>query len=196
MIADFKVDKKLELRRKILHISVGILIILSAVLIPQIKWILFFALIFGIFLSVVSVYYELPVISFLLEKFERPYYKKVFPGKGLLFFVAGSLLVLKLFPKEIALASIAIITFSDPLFSFGKRVFKGIFKLKNFKSMILGFAGGAIAAIFFVSPIKALIASFFAAITESFAIYLGADPVDDNILIPLAAGTVLYLLPI
>ena len=188
-------DTKLELRRKIFHICFGILIIILAIFMQSIKWILFFSLVLGILISILSVYRKVPIISFLLENFERPYYRKVFPGKGFLFFIAGSLLVLKLFPKETALASIAIVTFSDPFFSFEKRTFKGILKTKKFKSILLGFIAGTIAASFFVFPIKALIASFSAVIIESFAIFLGADPVDDNILVPLTAGTILYLLP-
>ena len=187
-------DKKLEFRRKVFHICLGGIILLLALFVQQVKWILFYALIFGILLSLLSIFLKIPLISFFLEKFERPYYLKTFPGKGALFFVAGSLLVLKLFPKEIALASIAILTFTDPFFSFERRALKGILKIKKLKSALLGLIAGTIAASFFVSPAKALAASFMAAIIESFALFLGTDPVDDNIIVPLIAGTVLYLL--
>ena len=188
-------DKKLEFRRKVFHICLGILIISLAIFIPQVKWILFYALIIGILLSLISIFCRIPIISFFLEKFERPRYLKTFPGKGALFFIAGSLLVLKLFPKETAIASIAILTFTDPFFSFEKRAFKGIFKIKTLKSLLLGLIAGTIAASFFVSPLKALAANLIATIVESFVIFVGTDPVDDNILVPLIAGTVLYLLP-
>jgi len=189
-----KVLKSIELRRKILHILVGIAIILMALFLSQVKWILFFAAAAGILLSIVSLYMRVPVVSFFLENFERPHYRKVFPGKGLLFFVAGSLLVLKLFPREIALASIAILTLSDPFFSFEKRVFNGLFTPKTISGLLIGMALGTLAASFFITLIQALIASLFAAIVESLTIFLGSDRVDDNIIIPLAVGTILYLI--
>jgi len=184
-----------ELRRKILHIISGLAIIFLAIYFPSAKWVLFFALIIGIIISVLSLYVRVPIIGFMLDKFERPYYRNVFPGKGFLFFIAGSLFVLKMFSHEIALASIAIATFSDPFFSFDKSALKGIFKIKKLRSFLLGLAAGAIAASFFISPASALAATFFSAIIESIAIFLGTDPVDDNIIIPVSAGTILYLIP-
>jgi dolichol kinase len=184
----------LEFRRKILHIVIGVIIILMAIFVSQAKWILLYAVILGIILSIASLYIKIPVLNFFLENFERPHYRKVFPGKGLLFFVAGSLLVLKIFPPNIALASIAILTFSDPFFSFDKRVFRGMLKIKNLRSLLLGLIAGTLAASFFISPLNALVAAVFAAIMESIAIFLGSDQVDDNIIIPLSAGTILYLI--
>jgi dolichol kinase len=185
-----------ELRRKILHIMLGLAVILLSAYYPRAKWVLFYTIIIGIALSLVSIHARLPVIGFMLDKFERPYYRKVFPGKGPLFFIAGSLFVLKLFPSSIALASIAIATFSDPFFSFDKRILKGIFKTKNLRSFLLGLFAGTISASFFILPFYALIATFCAAIVESAAIFLGTDPVDDNIIIPVSAGTVLYVISV
>jgi dolichol kinase len=184
-----------ELRRKIFHVFLGIFILASALLIPQIKWMLFYTLVLGMLVSIASVFFRIPFISFMLDNFERPVYRKTFPGKGLLFFLAGSLLVLKLFPSDIALASIAILTFSDPFFSFDKRVFKGIFKFKKLRSFLLGLIAGVLAASFFISPISAFLATLIAAVIESIAIFLGSDQVDDNIIIPITAGTALYVLP-
>jgi len=189
-----KFDKKLEFRRKAFHICLGILIILLAIFISQVKWILFYTLIAGMILSILSIFYKLPLINFLLEKFERPNYIRTFPGKGALFFIAGSLLVLKLFSKEIAIASIAILALTDPFFSLEKRAFKGIFKVKTLKSLLLGLIAGTIAASLFVSPFKAFAASLIATLVESFVILLGTDHVDDNIIVPLTAGTILYLI--
>jgi len=189
-------NSKFEIRRKIFHIVFGIAIIALALAFSNVKWILFYALVFGILLSILSIFFRIPVISFMLEKFERPHYRKTFPGKGLLFFLAGSLLVLKLFSKDIALASIAILTFSDPFFSFDKRIFNGMFKIKNIKSVLLGLVAGTIAASFFVPILKAFIAAFFAVMVESIAIFLGTDPVDDNIIMQVTAGTILYILPL
>jgi dolichol kinase len=187
---------QLELRRKILHVLTGLIIIFLAVYLPSAKWILFFAVVIGLVLSIASLYIKIPLIEYMLKHFERPYYKKRFPGKGMLFLVAGSLLVLKLFPIQMALAAIAIATFSDPFFSFDERKIKGMFKVKNLRSLFLGLIAGTIAASFFVPIPSAFAASIFSGFIESIAIFLGTDPVDDNIIIPISAGTILYLMPI
>jgi len=187
---------KREVIRKFFHMLFGIMLILSILYIPGIKWVLFYLLIAGIIISLLSIYLKIPIVHFLLKNLERPRDLKSFPGKGLLFFLAGALLLLKLFPVEIALASIAILSFSDPFFSIKKRDIKGIFKTKKFTNMLLGFVIAAIAASIFVPIHRALIASVVAVIAESLVIIVGGDPVDDNVIVPLAAGTALYLLAI
>jgi dolichol kinase len=49
------------------------------------------------------------------------------------------------------------------------------------------------AASLFVPFVYAFIAAIVALIAEILVIKLGEDPVDDNIIIPLVAGTILYL---
>lgn len=182
-----------ELRRKAFHVILGIAIILMAIFIAQAKWILFYCSVIGMLISIASIYMKIPLISFFLDKFERPRYRKKFPGKGVLFFIAGSLLVLKLFPQNIALASIAVLTFSDPFFSFEKRSYK-FFKAKNLTGLFLGILFSTVAASVFIPVLWALFAAVSAAIAESITIFLEGDNVDDNIVIPIIAGTLLYLI--
>lgn len=190
----------LRARRSIFHVFLGILVLYLAInLYSEIRWILFCVLFFGILLSLFSLRFRLPFIYFMLKKFEKPRYIKKFPGKGVLFFVAGSLLVLKLFPKTIALASIAILTFSDPsakLFGLliGRKRYKKPFNtLKKVEGTVIGIAVGFFAASFFVPFAEALIASALAMFTEAITLKLGGDDVDDNIIVPLAAATAMYL---
>jgi dolichol kinase len=160
---------------------------------------LFTILLLGIALSLLSLRFELPFIYFMLKKFEKPKYIKKFPGKGALFFVAGSLLVLKLFPYGIALASIAITTFADPTASlsgllFGRKNYRKPFNtFKKIEGTIIGIVAGFFAASFFVSYLRALIASTAALLTEALTLKLGGDDVDDNLIVPLVAATILYL---
>jgi dolichol kinase len=60
--------------------------------------------------------------------------------------------------------------------------------------LLLSIILSSVAASYFV-PFAAAFASAIVALTaEVLVIKLGEDPVDDNIIIPLVAGTILYLL--
>lgn len=188
-----------ELRRKILHVVLGTLVIFSIIINFPVKWILFYMLLAGFIISMILLYWKIPLIWKTLSFFERPVYLKRFPGKGLLFFFSGCLFVLKLFPQNIALASIAILTFGDPISNifglFGKIKHKKPFnKLKNIEGSIAGIIAGTIASSFFVGFLNAFIASFGAMLAEAISFKLGIENVDDNIIVPLVAGTILYLL--
>jgi len=183
-----------------MHISVGIAILLLAMFAyANVRWYLFYILVAGIILSLLSLKYKIPGIYFMLKKFEKPQYIHRFPGKSALFFVAGCLLVVKLFSRDIAFASIAITTFADPVVfligSFGSIKYKKPFNgLKNIEGTIAGIAVSFIVASFFVSMFDALIVAVIAMLSEAFVIKLGDDIIDDNFFVPIIAGTVLYVL--
>ncbi|MFH0831845.1 MAG: hypothetical protein V1886_03195 [archaeon] len=191
----------LKIKRALFHIAIGLAVLwISVNFASYVRWFLFLLLVGGILISLASLRFELPFIYFMLKIFEKPRYIRKFPGKGVLFFVAGCLLVLKLFPYGIALASIAIMTFADPAatlfgFFFGKRNHKKPFNsLKKIEGTIAGIVAGTLAALFFVSPIKALIASSLAMVAEALTLQLGGDDVDDNISVPVVAAAALHLL--
>lgn len=187
-------------RRIFMHVSLGfIIIILSMFMYEEVKWYLFYTLLVGLLVSLISLRYHIPGIYYMLKKFEKPQYIHRFPGKSALFFVAGCLLVLKLFPKDIALAAIAITTFADPISflvgSFGSIKHKKPFnKYKNIEGTIAGIIVSFIAASFFVPMINAAIVSVIAMLSEAFVFRLGDDIIDDNFFVPAIAGTVLYIL--
>ncbi len=133
----------------------------------------------------------------MLEGFERKHYRKKFPFKGALFFLTGCLLTLKIFPLDIALASIAILTFADSVSHVvgilgGRR--HPLNGSKNLEGTIAGIIVGTIAASFFVSWIMAFIASAVSMLAEALSFKLQEEDVDDNVIIPLVAGTVIFLL--
>ncbi len=131
-----------------------------------------------------------------LKNFEIKPDEVSFPGKGFIFFFAGCLLAVKLFPLDIALASIAVLTFGDPIANMARKVYKGK-KSRLFKNLAGSFVGLVVsffAALVFVSPVYAGIAAIVGMLAESIYIKLGQGNADDNIIIPLAAGTALYVL--
>ena len=114
--------------------------------------------------------------------------------KGVLFFFMGSLLCLQLFSREIALASIFILTFADPVSHFIGQNFGGIIKInkKYLRGTLAGIIVGTIFASFFVPIYLALIGAFFAMFFEVLEIAMAGQTIDDNLLIPLVAGTAMY----
>src|SRR3989344_2160959 len=107
MVLNGKIDKQ-ELGRKFLHIMIGIAALLLIVFNIINSLAIFIILIICIILSLLSLKFKTPIVSFFLDNFERSADKNRLQGRGYLFAVAGSLLALQLFERNIALASIII----------------------------------------------------------------------------------------
>jgi len=189
--------EELELRRKIMHILVGIgslLLLIYGIITPFVAFII---LVIGIFVSLFSLRIKIPIISQALDKFERDADRKKLPGRGVIFAVAGSLLALQLFPLEIAYASIIILTFADPISYLVGRLGKTksfIDKRKNIEGNIAGFLISSLLALFFVHPILAISGALVAMLFESLIIEIQKIELDDNLIMPLAAGTTMLLI--
>jgi diacylglycerol kinase (CTP) len=143
---------------------------------------------------------NLPGFSWCLNRFEREEMRKSFPGRGLIFYFAGVLLVMQLFPKDIALASIMILACGDSVshvigerFGHIQNIFNGKSK-KLFEGTIAGAIAGLIGAVLFVPFTEALVGSFVAMIAEVIELDLNGKPLDDNLIVPLAAGTTIFIL--
>jgi dolichol kinase len=185
-----------EIRRQILHILLGILFIFLIIynLITPLE--LFIILIFSGILSFLSLKFKVPIVNFFLEKFERE--NPNLPGKAFIMFLAGILIAWKIFPLDIALASITILTFADPISHFiGENFGKTnsiINKKKNIEGHIAGFIISSLFALFFVSPIVAFSGAFIAMIFESLIIEIQKIQLDDDLIIPLVAGATMLLI--
>jgi len=182
----------LELKRQAVHIAVG----LAAVFLIAkdiVSWNFFLlVLLTGITLSFLSLKKKLPFVSWFLEHFER---KDAFPGKGALFLVTGILLSVVLFEKDIALASIMIVTFGDSASHLSGKFFGKVKhplnKYKLLEGTLLGFIAALIGALFFVGWQEAIPAAVVAMVVESLELKFRSKVVDDNLLIPLVAGAVI-----
>jgi dolichol kinase len=188
----------LELKREILHILIGIIALFLIIYNIISPLIIFIILSIGIFVSLLSLKIRIPLISWFLDNFERDKDKNKLPGRGIIFAVAGSLLSLQLFERNIALASIIILTFADPIShlvgkAFGKTK-SPLNKTKNIEGHIAGAIISSIMAMFFVSPILALVGAIIAMLFESLIIEIQKIQLDDNLIIPLAAGTTMFLI--
>ena len=135
---------------------------------------------------------HLPVISAITRNAASPAELYEFTAAPL-YFAAGILLTLLLFPAPVNGAAIAIFTLGDSTASlFGGLISKKPLpfnKGKTLEGSFLGFFFAFLAGSFFVSPGLALIAAAVAMIIESLPL-----PVNDNITIPLGTGLALMLI--
>jgi dolichol kinase len=187
-----------ELKRKILHVMFGIIGLVLLIYNIVNPLIIFIILVIGIIISLLSMKFKIPVISYFLKNFERQKDMQQLPGRGVIFAVIGSLIALKLFPQNIALASISILIFGDPIsyfigMAFGKtKIFLN--KSKNIEGHISGFLVSSIITMFFVPIALAIAGSLIAMISELLIIKIKDIKIDDNLIIPLAAGTIMFIL--
>lgn len=182
----------LEVRRQIFHLFFGILIVILLMFGFVDKWILLYLIIIGFIISLTSKRMKIPLINWFLENFERAEDLKKFPGKGVITFLIGAFLVTLFFPLEIAMPAILVLAFGDSVshifgIHYGKR--KHLLNNKKFiEGNIAGFIAAFIGALIFVPWHEAFFAALFAMIVEAIEIKIGAEQVDDNIIIPLVAA--------
>ncbi|MEK6949035.1 MAG: phosphatase PAP2 family protein [Nanoarchaeota archaeon] len=197
--AEFKsMLEEFEFRRKAFHAFLGITLVLL-IKFGIIGWMeLIFLAISVIIFSMLSKKYRIPLIYQILKILEREKHLKGFVAKGLLFYLIGAFLVVFLFPKEIALASIMVLAFGDSIshlfgVKFG-RINHPFNDKKFLEGMIAGTIAGFFAALFFVRWHEALIASLLAMFAEGLELKVGAEEVDDNLVIPLVAAISIWII--
>lgn len=190
--------QQLEFRRQSLHFLAGFLAVFA-------HWIgvlrlreIAVLLLVGLITCLLTAKGKLPVMENFLRQFERPRAYD-FPGSGPFYFLLGTGLVFLFFPVKIAYAAILILAVGDSFSHiFAERLPKNINlpwnRRKSLTGVGLGILAGTFAAQFFVPLWAAFPASCLAIALETYPWRVGKFFVDDNILIPLSAGAVLYLL--
>ena len=187
-----------EWNRQLFHIFLGIAIAVLLLYDFIDQKIILIIIIVGLILSYLSKKIRIPVLYNLLEIFERKEEIRKFPGKGTIFYFIGVYIVLLLFPKDIAMASIMVLALGDSVshlfgLHFGKTKHP-LSKTKFLEGTIAGFVAGFIGALVFAKPIEAFFASFAAMIVEAIEIKIGTQQIDDNLIVPLIAGSVIWLI--
>jgi dolichol kinase len=150
--------------------------------------ILILALFVGFILSdAVSRGYTIPVISAILANLER---RDAAPGKGALFFALGALFCLAFFPKEVAFLGLVVLSLLDSVTTiagvrFGRT---RIYNHKTIEGTVAGIAVTAGVLFLLIPPAAAFMTAAAAGIAEL------ASPVDDNLVVPVAACLALTVL--
>ncbi len=186
-----------EWNRQLFHIFLGIAIVVLLVYGFINKEMILIAAIIGLILSYLSKKIKIPVIHNLLEIFERKEDIDKFPGKGIIFYLIGVYVALLLFPKDIAMASVMVLALGDSVshlygLHYGK-IKHPLSKTKFLEGTIAGFIFGFIGAFVFLPWWEALLASFAAMIVEAVEMKIGAQQVDDNLIMPFVAGSVVWV---
>ena len=187
--------EKLELRRQLFHLFLGLILVFLIYFDIIGKVTLTVILILGFIISLVCRRVEVPGVEWFLRKFERREVISRFPGRGSIFFIMGSLLVLALFEKNIALAGIMILTLGDSLSHiFGKAIGKYfLYNLKAIEGIAIGICVSFFGALLFVKPLGAFLGSLVAMIVEGYQLKIGEYGFDDNLIVPLIASSIIYL---
>jgi dolichol kinase len=190
--------KDLEFRRQSFHFIAGFLCVfvhwIGVLRLREIGGLL----LLGLIVSLLSVRGKFPFTANIFKLFDRPR-DAHFPGKGAFYFLLGVGLTFAFFEVQIAYASILILAVGDSLnHLFGERMPKQ-FNLpwnrrKSVFGVLLGIIWGVFAAQFFVPFVPALIATTIAIFLETIPWHIGKYYLDDNVLVPLIAGSVLFLL--
>ena len=187
---------KLEIKRQPSHILLGLLLVALVsyeLLTPT-------ALLAAIVILIVASFFVRKIkpqaVYDILRFIEREEDLKYFPGRGLINYLIGTLVVVLLFEKDIVLASIMILAFGDSISRlvgpFGK--IKHPFNNKKFlEGIIAGLVAASLGAMLFVRPYEAITASFFAMLLEGFELRLFRFKIDDNLTIPLISAAVIWV---
>lgn len=188
--------KKRELKRQSLHIFTGLVIVMLLYADAIDVTILAMLTVLALLLSIISLKFKVPVVNISLEHMGREE-EKNFPGKGFFYYLLGSTLAAALFHKNIAIASILILAFGDSfsryIGQFYGRIRSPFSRKKLLEGWIAGIAAATAAALFFVPWYAALAASMVAMTIESLELKMLKHTIDDNLLIPVIAGTVITM---
>ena len=191
-------SQELEFRRQSFHFAAGFCCVFAHWAGFLRLWQIAALLVVGLAVSLVSQYHKIPIVSHVLESLDRPRDRK-FPGRGAFYFLLGVFLCILIFQGpnlHIAYASILILSVGDSLnHLFGTKLHKVKFpwnKRKNLVGVGIGIASGTFAAQFFVPILSAFLASTIAISLETLPLKIGKFYLDDNIMVPLVAGGVLW----
>ena len=180
----------LELRRQLLHMGFGIVLITLLYFHVINLYIMIGGLALALILSKLCTMTRIPLASWVMDKFERKEYRHKFPGKGPIFFMVGSIIVLALFPLHIALAAMVVLSVGDAVSHiFGKLLSRKTYKyLKSYEGTAVAIVASFFGVLIFVNFFAALVGVSVSLLFED--LKLG---IDDNIFLPIVAAIVMSL---
>jgi len=191
-------DHSMELRRQIVHLLYGPILVLLYHFGFLNTHILLGMIIGGAMASFLIKREKLGFLKRILGFFEREHHMQKFPARGILFFTIGAYLCLVLFSAPIAYAGILILSVGDAFTNLVGRHLGRIKTRINPEKYIEGTLVGIILSIpiaYYFRPnlFAAISASCVAMFLELPQIKIFGFEVDDNLIIPLAASFTLWL---
>lgn len=183
----------LELRRQIVHLLLGIVIVvLVSYGVLDINK-LFIILLIGIIVSFTSKKKDIYGLRWWLKNFDRK--NDPIPGYGVVTYFLGCIIVLGLFREDVALASIMVLAFGDSFCHLGRfgRINNPFNRHKFLEGTVIGIVMGMIGALFFVSWKLAFFGSLVAISAEGIELAILRKKIDDNLLIPIVSALIMAL---
>ncbi|MBU0614985.1 MAG: SEC59/DGK1/VTE5 family protein [Nanoarchaeota archaeon] len=188
----------LEVRRQIIHLLSGVILafLVYIQILNKVSVVILYLI--GWFICIRCKHERIPMVYSFLRYFEREEDLEKFPGKGALFYLLGTALVVILFPLDIAVASILILAFGDSISHIVGR-FGSIKHPFNSKKFLEGSVAGAIMAfiaayIILGDPFEAGIGAVLGMFLEGFNMEHKGKKIDDNVIVPLAAAVGIWLI--
>ncbi len=192
------VKSKLELRRQIAHLLIGMSIVFLMELKLMTPNILIFTLLLGAIISIIYRYRPIPLIHEILVALERPKDIASFPGRGPFFLILGSLMAMLLFPADIAKGAITVLAVGDSISHIVGRYFGRtrvpFSKDKMLEGTVVAIVLSTFTALLFVDFTKAFLASLITITCEAVYPEKAARYLDDNLIIPIVAGAIMLIL--
>lgn len=206
--------KKKEIKRQFIHGSIGVIIALllgeveklgtyppltSLDFLPNLARPLLPVLVGGGVLILLLRKWRIPGIDWILRNFEREEAIKSFPGRGTFSFALGIFILALFFETKIVSASMLILSIGDSSShligeKFGK-IKHPLGRSKKIEGNIAGGILGGLGASVFVAPQIALIAGLVSMFIEGIELKDEKNQLlEDNLIVPIVAGTVIFLL--
>ncbi len=189
--------KQLELRRKLFHIFAGVIIAVIALLFNKTISIPLIIL-FILALLLIGKLHKFILFKIIIKTFERIKdikQKKIF--RGAIAFCFGSLIVLILFPSNLAAIGIFVLALGDGFstlmgYYYGKHK---LYKEKTYEGTLAFFIPSIIVLTFFVNIYIAIITSIILTLFELISpIKIGKIKINDNLIIPTLTALLIKLL--
>ena len=185
-----------ETRRQLMHASLGIfLVILIRAGLLNSTTLLVVIVLGALCIILTKIGIKIPGLYRTLAFFERAEHLERFPGRGIFFFLIGSMLSLELFPLIIAEAAILILAIGDSVTNIAGRHFGRTKYWFNPKKSVEGTVAGIIfstvATSLLVGFWPALLASTVGMLVEALPLSIWRHDLDDNFVIPIISGIVL-----
>jgi len=185
-----KIRQSVNLRRKIVHLFYGFsLVFLIEYQILDTSLFLILTLVWGI-LTLSSAIWLPPKLKSLIMYFERDK-SPSFLGKGSFLFTLSSFLSFLLFPQKIAIVAIINLAIGDSVNALVGFYFKG--KGKRLEASFAALFATALVSLQYISPLLAITGALVTFVFEYSEPKIGKRKINDNLLIPIASGTAIWL---
>ena len=186
-----------EIRRQVFHLVSGVFFVF--LIYVDLLGVISASLLLSVVLMVclIGKKFKVPLLYKLFLFLDRPADIKKLPGKGSIFFLIGIVVSLIAFEKDIAMASIVILAVGDsiaPLVGQFGTMKHPINNKKYVEGVLAGGFLAFLAAVVFVNPLEAALGSIFAMLAEGIDLKIGVKKIDDNIVMPIVAGIVIWFI--